>query len=134
MNDILTKTWRLYAHLVDQSPETFYSFLLRANVLLLSPIILLHIGFLNRWRHPAIRSLLAIFGILIGLSLPLDLIVALQALRPWLVPLFLIGLLFLPHMLAFHLTPHLALQQKIGFRIMVSLAVLFIVNLALHSL
>lgn len=130
MNDILTSFWSSYVALANWLPVEIYTFLIRANYALILPTVIAYAGFIRGWRNQAIRVLLIVIGALIGLSLPISDYLAYNAnLRPWLIPISLVGLFYMPAFLAFFIDPNLAAQHRLRGRIQKGILILFLLNL-----
>ncbi|MDF7824373.1 hypothetical protein P4B35_10150 [Pontiellaceae bacterium B12227] len=128
--DILTKIWETYAEFARDLPAPVYSFLLRANIMLLFPAIIAYLGFSRGgWRSQKLQMLLIIAGLLVGLSLPLGRMVYSNGFRPWMVIILITGLFYLPGTVAFLCEPRRGHQELLRKRILIALAVLFVINL-----
>ena len=128
--DIFSKIWEIYSGIAHALPVPVYSFLLRANILLLLPAVIAYLGFSRGgWRSQQLQVMLMIAGLLIGLSLPLDRFVYPNGFRPWTVILLITGLVYLPGIVAFLCQPRLERQYRLRMYIHIGLAVLFVANL-----
>jgi hypothetical protein len=128
--DILSNGWEIYQGFAYDLPTSIYSFLIRANAILLIPTAIAYAGFIKGWRNSAAQSFLIVLGMLIGLSLPIDsYLLYNDHWRPWVIPLLVTGLFYLPSALAFLRDPRLGEQLKLRKRIQIGLIALFIINL-----
>lgn len=129
--DIFSAAWELYIRLIHQIPDTVFSFLLRANLLLLGPIIAAYIGFMQGVRNRKLQIVLMATGALAAISIPLHGLMASRALLPWLFIALLLGCWYLPLVFSFLAHPHRGSQIKITKGTRWAVAVLFLLNLLL---
>lgn len=128
--DIFSKIFDTYAAFAYCLPVSVFSFLLRANVLLLLPVGIAYLGFTRGgWRSRKLQHLMIVVGLLIGLSLPLDRLVHPSGFRPMMVIVLITGLIYLPAALAFFCEPRWERQYRLRKRIHIGLAILFVINL-----
>lgn len=130
--DILSNGWKIYQGFAYDLPISIYSFLIRANAILLVPTAIAYAGFIKGWRNSAAQAFLIVFGMLIGLSIPIDsYLLYNDHWRPCAIPLLVTGLFYLPSALAFLRDPRLGEQLKLRKRIQFGLIALFVINLLL---
>ncbi len=127
--DILTRIWELYTGFSYNLPTAVFSFLLRANLLLLCPIAAAYLGFSQGFRSQKVQASLMGIGILAGLSIPIHMLLEPTILRPWLVMALTLGGWHLPVAAAYLVHPHLGVQAKILKYTRIGLAAFFILNL-----
>lgn len=127
--DILSNTWNSYETFVHDLPTEVFSFLIRADLSLLIPSAIAYAGFSRGWRNSPALTLLIVIGTLIGLSLPIEELVYQPQWRAWLIPILIVGLIYLPAALAFLVEPRLASQIRLRKRIQTIILALFILNL-----
>lgn len=127
--DIISLLFGAYREAAYALPSPIYSFLLRANIILLIPTLIAYAGFSKGLRNTTVQTLLIILGILAGLSLPIENYVSTNSWRPWLVALLLLGLIYLPSAISYLAEPRLGYQLKLRRRIKVGLFLLFLINL-----
>lgn len=127
--DILSNTWNSYEAFAQNLSAEVFSFLIRANLALLIPSAIMYAGFVRGWRNSPTLTLLIVIGTVIGLSIPIDNYVHLYACRPWIIPVLLLGLIYLPAAVAFFIEPRLVAQIRLRKRIQIGICALFILNL-----
>jgi ABC-type Na+ efflux pump permease subunit len=128
--DILSWIWNGYSSLTYNLSPAVFSFLLRANLLLLFAAIAAYIGRAQLGlSSPQFLAVLMVIGILIAISIPLDRLMEPSALRPWLTVILLLGFLFLPVIVAINAHPWQGSQKKILRITQITLAILFVLNL-----
>ena len=123
--------WKAYSNFTYNLPAPIYSFLLRANLLLLCPIIAAYIGFSQGIRNRKLQIVLMATGALVAISIPLHGLMASRALLPWLFIAVLLGCWYLPLVFSFLAHPHRGSQIKITKGTRWAIAVLFLLNLLL---
>ena len=127
--DLLTTLWELLRSALGDLPVFIYSFLFRANIAIGLPAIALLIGFSKwGWRSKQLNILLLVAGFILGLGVPLGDLDYHSPLRPWLVLVFTINLIYLPGIWAFLMEPKKKAQKRIRVRIRWVLLALFIAN------
>lgn len=127
--DILTAIWEWLRPILGDLPIYIYSFLLRANIVMGLPAVAVLIGFKKfGWRSNRFNTLLLYAGFIFGLTVPLGDLDYQSPLRPWLVMIFTINLLYLPSLWAFLMEPWWQPQKIIRTRISWALFILFIAN------
>jgi len=131
--DIISYIWKAYSNLTHNLPLPVLSFLLRATLLLVCPIIAAYLGFSNGVRSQKVQATLMAVGVLAGLSIPIHMLLEPTALRPWLVMVLILGCWYLPVAFAYLAHPHLGVQAKILKYTRIGLAALFILNLFLRK-
>ena len=127
--DIFSSIWYYYTGFAQQIPDPVYNFLINGNALLLIPCALAGYAFHIGWRHPAILTLLIVLGAQIALGLPLEQWLGNYAYRPYLIPFLIVGLLFLPWVLAFLLETRFGPQRRLRRLLQQGLILLFLLNL-----
>ena len=127
--DIISFVWEAYSNLTYNLPTAIYSFLLRANLLLLCPIIAAFLAFRQGVRNQKIQTALIAVGILIAISLPLNRFMTPTMWRPWLVLFLVLGLWYLPIVFSWLAVPRLDIQAKILRVTRCTLLVLLLLNL-----
>lgn len=128
--DIISQFWNEYSTFATQLPDAIYSFLIRANTILLTPAAIAYAGFIKGWRNSAAQTFLIVLGMLMGLSMPINsYLLYNDHWRAWAIPLLVTGLFYLPCALAFLRDPRLGEQLKLRKRIQFGLIALFIINL-----
>ena len=120
--------WEGYTAFTRNLPTAAYSFLLRANLLLLCPIIAAYIAFSKGIRSQRIQTALMVVGLLVALSIPLHRFMRPTIWRPWAVLFLGLGLWYLPVALAYLLAPLIGTQVKLVVYARWTLAGLFILN------
>lgn len=128
--DIITFIWKVYSDFTYNLSPAVFSFLLRANLLLLCPILAAFVGFSQLGlRSHRLQAVLMVIGILVASSVPLDRLLEPSALRPWLVFFLLLGAWFLPVLFSFLAHPGLGTQVKVLRITRITLVILFVLNL-----
>ncbi len=129
--DILSWIWNGYSSLTYNLPPAVFSFLLRANLLLLFPVIFAYIGFSQLGlRSRRLQAVLMGIGALIAISIPLvDRIMEPSILRPWLTFILLLGCWYLPVVFSFLAHPQLGAQVRVLRAVRLTLAILLVLNL-----
>ena len=128
--DIISWIWTGYSSLTCNLPPAVFSFLLRANLLLLCPVIAAYIGFAQGLRSPRIQAVLMTIGALVAVSIPLvDRIMEPSTLRPWLTFILLLGCWYLPVVFSFLAHPQLGAQVRVLRAVRLTLVILFVLNL-----
>ena len=83
--DVISWIWKVYSDFTFNLSPAVFSFLLRANLLLLCPILAAYIGFSQLGlRSHRLQAVLMVIGALVASSVPLDRFMEPSALRPWL--------------------------------------------------
>lgn len=126
--DILSFIWEAYSRLVYNLPVYVFSFLLRANLLLICPLVAAYIGFSQGIRNQKIQIILMVIGLLLGLSIKLDRALSPSPLRPWVTIILVLGLWFGPVPLSFLAHPSKGVQVKVIKYTRITLITLFILN------
>lgn len=130
MDDIISSAWSGYSTLTCNLPSAVFSFLLRANLLLLCPIIAAYIGFAQGLRSPRIQAVLMTVGALVAISIPLPQgMLRPSLLRPWLTMILVLGGWYLPVIFSFLAHSRLGTQAKVLSSTRLILVVLFLLNL-----
>ena len=128
--DILSYIWEVYSSLTCNLPVSVFSFLIRANLLLLCPIAAAYIGFHQGLRSQKIQAILMIIGVLIAISIPLYRVVLTPSIwRPWLTLILVLGCWYLPIAFSFLAHPHFGTQLKVIKYTRLIIAGLFLINL-----
>jgi hypothetical protein len=128
--DIISDVWNGYSSLTCNLPPSVFSFLLRANLLLLCPVIAAYIGFSQLGlRSHRLQAVLMVIGALVAISIPLDRFMAPSALRPWLTIILLLGCWYLPVVFSFLAHPRLGTQARVLRTTRITLVILFVLNL-----
>lgn len=128
--DILSWIGRVYSDFTYNLSPSVFSFLLRANLLLLFAVISARLGHSQLgMRSPQFLAVLMGLGTLIAISIPLDRFMEPSALWPWLIFFFLAGCLVLPVSVAKKAHPWQGRQKKVLKIIWGILAILFVLNL-----
>lgn len=126
--DILSFTWEVLSTFTHHLPVYIFSFLLRANTILLCPLVAAYIGFSQGIRNQKIQIILMIIGLLIGLSIPVDRALSPTPLRPWVTIILILGLWYGPIPLSFLAHPSKGVQTKIIKYTRIVLVCLFALN------
>ena len=111
--DIISYVWEAYSNLTYNLPVAIYSFMLRANLLLLCPIIAAFLAFRQGVRNQKIQAALIAFGLLVAISIPLHKFMEPTIWRPWLVLFLILGLWSLPIVFSWLAVPRLDMQAKL---------------------
>jgi len=127
--DIFSDAWYIYRSTAWSLPDAIYFFLLNANAILLAAIAVLYGGFSQGIRGPIFRNVGLALATIAAISLPLERTLHLLEWRPWMYPFLIIGLIYLPGVLAFLLESHLGPQLAIRRGLHLGLAALFALNL-----
>lgn len=127
--DIINCFSQAYSNLTNNMPLAVFSFLLRANLLLLCPIIAAYIGFSQGLRSQKLQAISMVFGALVAISLPLPEALLHPSLwRPWLTMLLLLGAWYLPVPFSFLAHPRMGTQGRVLKHTRLILAGLFLLN------
>jgi hypothetical protein len=128
--DVISWIWKVYSDFTFNLSPAVFSFLLRANLLLLCPILAAYIGFSQLGlRSHRLQAVLMVIGALVASSVPLDRFMEPSALRPWLTFVLLLGAWYLPVVFSFLAHPQLGAQAKVLKATRIALVVLFVLNL-----
>ena len=127
--DIISFVWEAYSNLTYNLPTAVFSFLLRANLLLLCPIAAAYIGFSQGLRNQRIQAVLMTIGVLVAISIPLHKFMTPSIWRPWLTMILVLGCWYLPAVFSFLAHPRLGTQATVLKYTRITLAVLFVLNL-----
>jgi len=127
--DIISFVWEAYSNLTYNLPVAIYSFMLRANLLLLCPIIAAFLAFRQGVRNQKIQAALIVIGLLGAMSIPLHKFMEPTMWRPWLVLFLVLGLLYLPVVFSWLTVPRLDMQAKVLKVTRWVLLALFLLNL-----
>ena len=127
MDNIFSATGESYVRLVHMMPVSAFSFLLRANLLLLCPIAIAYTGFSQGLRNPKLQIILMATGLLVACSVPSDYLMIPFQLRPW-VFLLALGLWFIPIPFSFLIHPGKKVQEKVVKYTRIALTILFVLN------
>jgi len=111
--DIISFVWEAYSNLTYNLPVAIYSFMLRANLLLLCPILVAFLAFRQGVRNQKIQAALMAVGILVAISLPLNRFMTPTMWRPFMVLLLVLGLWNLPVVFCWLAVPRLDMQAKV---------------------
>ena len=127
--DILSWIGSVYSDFTYNLSPSVFSFLLRANLLLLFAAIAAYIGHSQLGlRSPQFQAVLIVLGALIAISIPLDRFMEPSSLRPWVTVILLLGFLFLPVIVAINAHPWQGSQKKILRITQITLAILYLLN------
>ncbi len=129
--DIISWIWNGYSSLTYNLSPSVFSFLLRANLLLLCPIIAAYIGFsqLGQLCSHRLQAVLMIIGALVAISIPLEWLTVPSAWRPWTIIILLAGCGYLPVLFSFLAHRGLGTQARVLRITRIALVVLFLLNL-----
>ena len=126
--DILSAIWHYYKRFAEALPPAVYEFLINANFALFVPTALCFGAFYLGWRQPMLRWILLVAGVMLAISLPVEDWFDKRSLKPWLLPLWGLGLVYGPAPLAFLLEPRFEPQRRVRFKIQIVVGVLFVLN------
>jgi hypothetical protein len=127
--DIISWIWNGYSSLTYNLPSTVFSFLLRANLLLLCPVIAAYIGFSQIGRSHRLQAILMVIGALVAISIPLEWLTVPSAWRPWTIIILLAGCWYLPVIFSFLAHRELGTQARVLRATRITLVLLLVLNL-----
>lgn len=127
--DILSLIRELYINQAYNLPDHIFSFLLRANLLILCPAAAAYAGYSQGVRNQKVQTSLMAVGVLAGLSIPVEFMLGPSLGRPVIVIILILGCWFHPLILARYAHSYPGIKQKIIRYTRAALAILFILNL-----